>query len=180
MEPFVIDVPDAVLADLRERLVRTRHLTGWDRSGWADGTDPAYLDDLIEWWRDGFDWRARERWLNGFPHYRARIGPGRLHFVQLTAEHPGGSGRLPLLLCHGWPSTFRELLPVAQRLADRYDVVIPSLPGYCFSDPLCGLGASDRIPHIYATLMTEVLGYRRFGVHGGDIGAMVANRMALD
>jgi pimeloyl-ACP methyl ester carboxylesterase len=110
-----------------------------------------------------------------------------LHFVH---ERGKGPAPLPLVLTHGWPSTFYELLPLVPLLTDpashggdptdAFDVVIPSLPGYGFSDPLSGRGSANRVPELWAELMTEVLGYTRFGAHGGDIGAMVANRLALE
>jgi pimeloyl-ACP methyl ester carboxylesterase len=109
-----------------------------------------------------------------------------------TSYTNGGQGPapLPLVLTHGWPSTFYELLPLVPLLtdpashggnpADAFDVVIPSLPGYGFSDPCQGRGSANRVPGLWAQLMCEVLGYEWFGAHGGDIGAMVANRLALE
>jgi pimeloyl-ACP methyl ester carboxylesterase len=110
-----------------------------------------------------------------------------LHFVHVRGTGPAP---LPLVLTHGWPSSFYELLPLVSLLtdpashggdpADAFDVVIPSLPGYGFSDPLQGRGSANRVPGLWAQLMSDVLGYDRFGAHGGDIGAMVANRLALE
>ncbi|GAB3756882.1 epoxide hydrolase family protein [Microlunatus parietis] len=177
MEPFTVQVPESVLSDLADRLSRTRWSRPWDRPGWEDGVDQSYLRDLVAWWQDGFSWRAREAELNRYDHFRAAVRGTVLHFVVVRARRP--KGRMPLLLCHGWPSTFYELLPLADRLS-QVDVVIPSLPGYGFSDPLDGFRSANRIPALYAGLMTEVLGYSRFGIHGGDIGAMVANRLALE
>jgi pimeloyl-ACP methyl ester carboxylesterase len=110
-----------------------------------------------------------------------------LHFVHVRGKGPAP---LPLVCTHGWPSTFYELLPLVGLLtdpaghggdaADAFDVVIPSLPGYGFSDPLPGHGGSSRIPGLWARLMTQVLGYTRFGAHGGDIGAYVTNRLGYE
>jgi pimeloyl-ACP methyl ester carboxylesterase len=130
---------------------------------------------------------AQEAAINRFAQFRAIVDGVRLHFVH---ERGKGPAPLPLVLSRGWPSTFYELLPLVPLLtdpashggdpADAFDVVIPSLPGYGFSDPLQGPGSANRVPGLWATLMTDVLGYARFGAHGGDIGAMVANRLALE
>ena len=187
MEGFRIAVPQATLDDLRERLARTRWPGELDGPGWEDGTSLAYLRELVGWWQTGFDWRAQEAAINRYPQFRAMVDGIGLHFVHARGRGPAP---LPLVLTHGWPSTFYELLPLVPLLtdpashggeaADAFDVVIPSLPGYGFSDPLQGRGSANRVPELWARLMTEVLGYGRFGAHGGDIGAMVANRLAVE
>jgi pimeloyl-ACP methyl ester carboxylesterase len=186
-EPFELRVPQAVLDDLRDRLARTRWAGALDGPGWEDGTSPAWLRDLAAYWERDFDWRAHEAAINRFAHFRAAVDGVRLHFVH---ERGRGPAPLPLVLTHGWPSTFYELLPLVSRLtdpaahgadpADAFDVVIPSLPGYGFSDALPGRGSAARIPGLWLTLMRDVLGYERFGAHGGDIGAMVTNRLAYE
>jgi pimeloyl-ACP methyl ester carboxylesterase len=145
------------------------------------------MRELVEWWRTRFDWRAQEAAINRFPQFRVTLDGIGLHFVHVRGKGPAP---LPLILTNGWPSTFYELLPLVPLLTDparhggdpaeAFDVVIPSLPGYGFSDPLRGTGSTNRVPGMWAKLMTEVLGYARFGAHGGDIGAMVANRLALE
>jgi pimeloyl-ACP methyl ester carboxylesterase len=187
LERFMVEVPQATLDDLAERLARTRWPGALDGSSWEDGTSPAFLRELVGWWQSGFDWRAQEAAINRFPQFRATVDGVGLHFVHVRGKGPAP---LPLVLTHGWPSTFFELLPLVPLLtdpvshavdaADAFDVVIPSLPGYAFSDPLVGRGSANRVPELWAKLMTEVLGYDRFGAHGGDIGAMVANRLALE
>jgi pimeloyl-ACP methyl ester carboxylesterase len=187
VERFVVDVPQSTLDDLGERLARTRWPPALDGGGWEDGTSLAFLRELVGWWQTGFDWRAQEAAINRFAQFRATVGGVRLHFVHVRGQGPAP---LPLVLTHGWPSTFYELLPLVPLLtdpashggdpADAFDVVIPSLPGYGFSDPLQGRGSANRVPALWAQLMSEVLGYERFGAHGGDIGAMVANRLALE
>jgi pimeloyl-ACP methyl ester carboxylesterase len=187
VEPFRIAVPQPTLDDLAERLAHTRWPGEPDGPGWEDGTSPAFLRELVGWWQTGYDWRAQEAALNRFPQFRATVDGVGLHFVQVRGKGPAP---LPLVLTRGWPSTFYELLPLVPLLtdpaahdadaADAFDVVIPSLPGYGFSDPLVGRGSANRVPALWATLMTDVLGYARFGAHGGDIGAMVANRLALE
>jgi pimeloyl-ACP methyl ester carboxylesterase len=184
VESFRIAVPQATLDDLAARLARTRWPEELDGSGWEDGTSLEFLRELVGWWQSGFDWRAQEAAINRFAQFRATVDGVRLHFVH---ERGKGPAPLPLVLTHGWPSSFYELLPLVPWLtdpashggdpADAFDVVIPSLAGYGFSDPLPGRGSSTRIAELWMRLMTEVLGYRRFGAHGGDIGAYVTNRL---
>ncbi|MGW4409871.1 epoxide hydrolase family protein [Nonomuraea sp. NPDC004702] len=175
--PFRIEVPDDVLDDLRTRLRNARFTRSLDHRPWEGGTDPAYLRELVTYWADGFDFRAQEARLNELDHCKAPVRGRDLHFVRIP-----GTGRapLPILLCHGWPSSFMEMLPLAARLADparyggdpgdSFDVVIPSMPGFLYSDlpdePLTR-PAMARMLHL---LMTEVLGHERYGAFGGDIG----------
>ncbi|MFI7462521.1 epoxide hydrolase family protein [Nonomuraea sp. NPDC049646] len=174
---FRIEVPDDVLDDLRSRLRNARFTRSLDHRPWEGGTDPAYLRELVTYWADGFDFRAQEARLNELDHRKAPVQGRDLHFVRIP-----GTGRapLPILLCHGWPSSFLEMLPLAARLADparyggdpadSFDVVIPSMPGFLYSDlpdePLTR-PAMARMLHL---LMTEVLGHERYGAFGGDIG----------
>jgi pimeloyl-ACP methyl ester carboxylesterase len=186
-EPFTLHVGHAALGDLRERLSRARWPGVLDGTGWEDGTSSAWMRDLVDWWCDGFDWRAQEAEINRFAHFHAKVGDPRLHFIH---ERGHGPSPLPLVLTHGWPSTFCELLPLiplltqperhGARADDAFDVVIPSLPGFGFSESLAGRGCSRRIPELWTRLMREVLGYDRFGAHGGDIGAMVTNRLGYE
>jgi hypothetical protein len=182
--PFTINVPGAVLRDLADRLARTRFPQP-TAAPWRAGTDPDYLRELITYWHDDFDWRARERELNALPQFTADIAGQRVHFVHVRAPSPG-SGRpaVPLVLTHGWPSSFLEMLPLAMLLTDptghgggphdAFDVVIPSLPGFAFSGlPPAGPVTPPVIADLWARLMTGVLGYPRFGAYGGDIGSHV-------
>jgi len=187
VQRFTLEVPDSALDDLQQRLARTRWGQELDDPGWEDGTSPAWLRELVAWWREGYDWRAQEAAINRFAHFHARIDGIRIHFVH---ERGCGPDPLPIVLTHGWPSTFYELLPLVPLLtdpqrhggdaSDAFDVVIPSLPGYGFSEPLAGRGSSRRIPDIWLGLMRDVLGYERFAAHGGDIGAMVTNRLGYE
>src|ERR1700681_2736425 len=139
VEPFLIHVDDAVLSDLRRRILATRWPAPAPGPAWGQGTDLAYLKSLLADWCGGFDWRAEEHRINRFHQYRASIDGVAIHFVHERAV--AGSG-IPLLLLHGWPSTFIELLPLVPLLTTpgehgidgpAFDVVIPSLPGYAFS-----------------------------------------------
>jgi len=175
IEPYAVAVPDAILADLRERIRRTRWPDPAPGEPWSQGTDLNYLRGLLAYWADGFDWRERERRLNRYEHRVAEVEGVRIHFV-----HSRGAGDgLPLILTHGWPSTFVELLPLVDRLGDRFDLVVPSLPGYAFSQrpPRTGV---DRafVARVWHRLM-QGLGYERYGAQGGDFGAGVATHMAL-
>jgi pimeloyl-ACP methyl ester carboxylesterase len=187
VQPFSVAVDTAVLDDLRARIHRTRLPEAAPGERWAQGTDRDWLEGLLGYWADAFDWRAAEREFNRFAHYRARIGDAVVHFVHERARHGGG---IPLILGHGWPSCFAELLPLVPLLTDpaghgisgpAFDVVIPSLPGYGFSNRPA---APERVTYRYVaglwhTLMRD-LGYARYAAGGGDFGAGIATFMALD
>ena len=187
VRPFTVAVPEAALADLRQRLARTRWPDEVAGAGWDYGTNLAYLRDLIAYWRDGFDWRAREAALNGFAHYRAEVDGFGLHFVH---ERGTGANPLPLLMLHGWPSSFVQMLKILPLLtdpaahggdaADAFDVVAASLPGYGFSDRPTVPGMNvTKMAELFTTLMVEELGYARFAVRGTDLGAGVSKGIAL-
>ncbi len=186
-EPFTIRIEEEVLADLRERLSRTRWPGEIPGSGWDYGTNQAYLKELVEYWRTRYDWRAQEKAINELHHYRATVEGLGIHFIH---EKGKGPSPLPLLILHGWPGSFYEFMKVIRPLtdpassggdpADAFDVVIPSLPGYGFSDPPKERGLNiQRMADLLARLMTEVLGYSRYGAQGGDWGAMIASRLGF-
>src|SRR6266516_8155163 len=136
IQPFSVAVDAAVIGDMRARIRGTRLPAAAPGKRWAQGTDRDWLEGLLGYWADGFDWRAAEREMNRFAHYRAQIGDAAVHFVHERARHGGG---IPLVLGHGWPSCFTELLPLVALLTDpgrhgidgpAFDVVRPSLPGY--------------------------------------------------
>jgi pimeloyl-ACP methyl ester carboxylesterase len=184
-EPFSLHVPDAAIADLRERLARTRFPDQAPGAPWAYGTDVAYLQQLVDYWHTGFDWRAQEARLNTFPQYQARLCDIDLHFLHVPGQGPAPC---PLLLLHGWPGSVFEFLDLIPRLsdparfggdpADAFTVVAPSLPGYGLSftrgQPRFGI---EAIADCVAALMRDVLGYSRFAAQGGDWGAFVASRL---
>ncbi len=167
MESFTIAVPSEVLDDLRSRLARTRYTTP-SAPGWAAGADPAYLRSLVEYWATDFDWRAAEARLNAYPQFLDR---GQ-HFVHLRRD----ASRPPVLLAHGWPSSFVEMLPLADLL--DVDVVIPSLPGFLYSKLVDGPITRAAIAEAFHTLMTETLGYERYFAFGGDIGGAASAWLA--
>ena len=184
--PFTIEVDDAVLEDLRRRLTDTRWSGEIPGSNWDYGTNLAYLKELIEYWRTEFDWRALERRLNSFNHYKTTIDGQGLHFIH---EQGKGPNPIPLVITHGWPGTFFEMHKIIPYLADpgshggdpadAFDVVVPSMPGYGFSDP-----TTQRGMHVFKTSdlwikLMQGLSYSRFGAQGGDWGASVTNYLGF-
>ncbi|HET9793016.1 MAG TPA: epoxide hydrolase [Thermoanaerobaculia bacterium] len=182
--PFSIRIDEEVLSDLRSRIRNTRWPDPAPGAPWEQGTDLEYLKRLLGYWADGFDWRAQERRLNTFRHFRAEVGEIRVHFVHERARRGRG---IPLILTHGWPSTFAEYLPLVPLLTDpeahgidgpAFDLVIPSLPGYGFSERPAQ--ASYRtVARLWHGLMRG-LGYERYAAGGGDFGAGVAAYMAVE
>ena len=168
-EPFSIQVDEWVLTDLEDRIGRTRWPDQIPGIGWQQGTELEYLRQLLAYWADGFDWRAQERRLNQFDHFRARLDETHIHFVHQRARHGRG---IPLILTHGWPSSFVEYLPLVPLLTDpqahgidgpAFDVVIPSLPGYGFSQRPARTGVHyHHVADLWHRLM-QGLGYQRYG-----------------
>ncbi len=185
---FQIHVPDAVLEDLRGRLALSRLPDQIEGTGWDYGIPVDYLDELIAYWRDVYDWRAQETQLNAFPQFCTRIDGQSIHFMHLRSPRPDA---FPLLLTHGWPGSVVEFLAAIPGLtepealggssADAFHVVAPSLPGYGFSEQTLTRGWDvQRIALAFIELMRR-LGYTRYGAQGGDWGAQVATRIgALD
>lgn len=180
--PYRIGFGEQAIADLHRRIDATRWPAIPFATGWSAGTDDGVLRDLVRYWRRGYDWFGAERALNRHVHLRGPAGgPEALHCVVLAH---GGAGRVPLLLLHGWPGSFAELLPAAELLAGGagggpgFDVVVPSLPGFGLSEAPRGPGMHPgRIAERMHALMAE-LGYARYGVQGGDWGAIVGARLA--
>lgn len=151
VEPFKIDVPQPVLDDLHERLVRVRWPDEVDGAGWDYGTNLDYLKELTAYWQGDFDWREQEARLNLFDHYKTEIDGLGLHFIH---ERGKGPNPTPLLLLHGWPDSFYrfyKLIPMLTdperyggKAEDSFDVVVPSLPGYGFSDRPTQIGMSEQ------------------------------------
>ena len=181
MTPYRIDVPEADLADLRDRLRRTRWPEPETVDGWSQGVPLAYLRDLCDYWAGGYDWRRLESRLNAIPQLRVEIGGLGIHVLHARSPHPGA---LPLVLTHGWPGSIVEFLKVIGPLtdppdpADAFHVVCPSLPGYGFSDKPATAGwGVQRIAAAWAELMAR-LGYPRYGAQGGDWGTSVTTSLA--
>ena len=182
--PFTVDVPQPTLDDLHSRLERTRWTDDID-DGWSFGASHEELAALVEYWTRSFDWRRQEAAMNRVPQFRADVDGVGIHFL-----HARGSGDrpLPIVLTHGYPDSFlrfAKLIPLLAHpeayggdSADAFDVVVPSLPGFGFSDKPSKPGAIFRVGGLWHELMTRILGYRRFAAHGGDWGSTVTEQLA--
>ncbi|MCW5890252.1 MAG: epoxide hydrolase [bacterium] len=184
LTPFRIAVPDATLADLRERLARTRFPDELTDVGWDYGTPLALMRDLVAYWRDQYDWRSQEAALNLFPQWKAQVDDLGIHFLHVKGKGPKP---FPLVITHSWPGSVAEFTRIIPLLtdpgayggdpADAFDVVAPSMPGYGFSDHARTRGMdAERIAALWAKLM-QGLGYARFGAHGGDWGSIVSTHL---
>jgi pimeloyl-ACP methyl ester carboxylesterase len=172
---FRVEVPEAVLDDLRDRLARTRWPDQIPNSGWGYGTDLAYLQDLCEYWGTKFDWRAQEDRFNRWPHFLTTIDGQQIHFIHARSDRPDA---LPLIITHGWPGSVAEFLDIIEPLRADFHVVAPSLPGYGWSGPTTAPGWDvARVADAWKVLMAR-LGYSRYGAQGGDWGAFVSARLA--
>lgn len=188
-EPFTQQAAPEALEDLRARLRATRWPDAPQDAGWSSGIDVGYLRELVGYWADEFDWPAQEQALARLPRFRARVGGLGIHFVHARAVAPTGPV-LPLVLSHGWPDSFWRYLKLIPLLtdpgahggdpADSFDVVVPDMPGYGYSERPSGppLNSID-VARLWAELMS-LLGYPRFGAAGGDIGSGVSRFLALD
>ncbi len=184
---FRIAIPETKLAAIRARVAEARIPRQMPSDALDNGMDATWLASLREYWLDGFDWRAQETSLNRFPQFLATIEGRDVHFYHVPGEGPNP---YPLLLTHGWPGSVREFLEAIDplthpsrhggRAADAFTVVIPSLPGFAFSQARAGPIQAKTTARLWHTLMTEVLGYRRFAAQGGDIGFSVTMYLALD
>lgn len=185
VRPFRIHVPQSMLDDLSERLAKVRWPDEIAGAGWDYGVNRQFLKNLADYWQSTFDWRAHETSLNRFSHFKASVDSQDIHFVH---ERGIGTAPFPLVITHGWPSSFAEMLKIVPLLTDpvshggkaedAFDVIIPSLPGYGFSGRPTSRGCNvQRIAAMWNGLMTDILGYSRFGAHGSDWGASVTARL---
>ncbi|HEY8317915.1 MAG TPA: epoxide hydrolase [Amnibacterium sp.] len=184
-KPFRFSVQDDELQDLRDRIRRTRWPKTWPAPAWEAGTDRRELEHLARYWADGFDWRRQERLIAALPSFMTDLGGESVHYLLFESERPGA---LPIVLTHGWPSSVLELVPLAQRLArpsefggrpqDAFTVVVPSLPGFGFSPQASTVPAAVPTHEQWHRLMRDELGFARYGVHGGDLGAGISTRLA--
>jgi microsomal epoxide hydrolase len=186
LTPFRIDVPQADLDDLRDRLARTRWPDELPGAGWDYGIPLEYTKELAGYWRTGYDWRVHEARLNGFGQFTTTIDGQRIHFLHIRSA---SSGALPLIVTHGWPGSVVEFMEIIGPLTDpaafggasddAFDLVIPSIPGYGFSGPTTDRGWDvRRVARAWASLMAR-LGYQRYGAQGGDWGAIISRELGL-
>ena len=186
-KPFTLDISDAEIADLRQRLARTRFPDQAPDAPWAYGTDVGYLRNLVQYWNTAFDWRAQEAKLNAFPQFKVPLHGIDVHYLHVPGKGPEPK---PLLLMHVWPGSVFEFLEIIPRLTDparfggkaedAFTVIAPSLPGYGLSfQPNQKRFSIPEIADCFADLMTEVLGYRTFGAQGGDWGAFTCSALGV-
>ena len=187
VKPFTIAVENSVLDDLRQRLADTRWPDEIPNTGWDYGSNLTYIKELVDYWRTDFDWRAQEAELNAFNHFKSEVDGLDIHFIH---EKGKGPNPIPLIITHGWPSCFFEMTKIIPLLADpashggdaadSFDVVAPSLPGFGFSDHAQDRGMEvQRVAGMWNKLMTQNLGYPKFGAQGGDIGSGVTARLGF-
>jgi pimeloyl-ACP methyl ester carboxylesterase len=185
IRPFRIEIPQADLDDLQDRLARTRYAPPAPGDSWDYGTPVSYLKEMVERWQ-AFNWREVEDRLNAYPNFITEIDGQPIHFIHVRSGEPGAR---PLLLAHTYPGSVLDYLdmidllvdPVAHggRAEDAFDVVVPSMPGFGFSTPLLGGGwTMARVARAYDTLMRR-LGYDAYGIHGSDGGAMISRELAV-
>ncbi len=187
IEKFTIKIPDTILEDLRHRLDLTRWPDQLESVDWQMGSKFSFMKSLADYWRDKYDWRRQEALLNQLPQYRVSIDGFHVHFVHVRSAVPKA---LPLIITHGWPGSFIEMVKIIPLLTDpeahggksddAFDVIVPSLPGYGFSDRPRERGMDPfRIAALWKRLMDE-LGYHRFGAQGGDWGSAVSTALGLE
>jgi len=185
IQPFKIDVPEADLRDLRDRLARTRWPDDLPGVGWDYGVPAGYLGELADYWRNRYDWRAQEAQLNRYPQFTTTIDGQKIHFLHVRSPR---NDALPMVMTHGWPGSVAEFLDVVGPLtdplahggtaADAFHLVIPSIPGFGFSGPTHEKGWNvARVATAWATLMDR-LGYARYSAQGGDMGALISPELA--
>lgn len=183
IQPFIIDIQPSTIEDLKKRLNNTRWPDGQiNRLDWLEGTNEKYLQALCSYWAEDFDWTTQQAYLNTFKHYKAEIDGDQLHFIH---EKGRGERSVPLLLIHGWPDSFVRFLNIIPLLTEpdengfSFDVIIPSIPGYGFSDKPTAPGMNPvKIAELFARLMIQHLGYHKFTVHGGDWGSTITEMLA--
>jgi pimeloyl-ACP methyl ester carboxylesterase len=180
---FTVNFKQSIIDDLKARIANTRWTNEIENSKWEYGTNKTYLKELCDYWQNEFDWKKQEDHLNSFSHYKTTIDGIGLHFIHQKGE---GINSIPLLLTHGWPDSFVRFLKIIPLLtkADEngfsFDVIIPSIPGFGFSDIPTETGMNTkRIAKLFTKLMSEELGYEKFVAHGGDLGTGITEQIAL-
>jgi pimeloyl-ACP methyl ester carboxylesterase len=187
IEKFTINISDSLLADLGRRLDATRWPDELENVGWELGSSLSYMKSLADYWRNGYEWRRQEARLNQLPQYRVALDGFHVHFVHVRSKH---LKPLPLIITHGWPGSFVEMVKIIPLLTDpeahggsaedAFDVIVPSLPGYGFSDRPTERGMNPfKVAALWARLMTE-LGYERFAAQGGDWGSTISTAIGLN
>jgi pimeloyl-ACP methyl ester carboxylesterase len=183
--PFIIDIPQADLDDLRSRLRNTRWPDDVGNSSWTYGVERSWLQEMVRYWAEEYDWRVHEAAMNALPNFKVELDGIPVHFIHVRGKGPNP---VPLIATHGWPWTFWDMRHLIGPLtdpaayggdpADSFDVIVPSLPGFGFSSPMRTEGVNvRRTAELWVRLMTEVLGYDRFAAYGGDWGSIVTSEL---
>ncbi|MFT4413304.1 epoxide hydrolase family protein [Fredinandcohnia humi] len=186
IHPFRIEIPQTEIDDLNDRLDRTRWPDELPGLGWSYGTPMHVVKEMVDYWRNGYNWREYEARFNSYPQFITEIDGANVHFFHVRSEEPNA---MPLILSHGWPGSFAEFIDMIDLLTDprsnggdpndAFHVVIPSVPGYTFSGPTRDTGwNSRRIARAWASLMNR-LGYERYAAHGGDGGSLITRELGM-
>jgi pimeloyl-ACP methyl ester carboxylesterase len=185
LESFRIEIPQGTLDDLKSRLERTRWPDEVKGSGWSMGTNLDYMKELTDYWQHKYDWRKHEAKLNEFKQFKTKVDGTEIHFIHERSKNPNAT---PIILFHGWPDSFYRFHKVIPMLADparyggdpnnSFDVIVPSIPGTGFSERKAM--APDALADLFAELMTEVLGYKKFVSAGGDGGTLITKSLSLN
>lgn len=186
IRPFRIEIPQTEIDDLHDRLDRTRWPDELPGVGWSYGTPMPIVKEMVDYWRNGYNWREYEARFNRYPQFITEIDGTNVHFFHVRSKEPNA---VPLILTHGWPGSFAEFIDMIDLLTDprshggdpndAFHVVIPSVPGYTFSGPTRDTGwNSRRIARAWATLMNR-LGYERYAAHGGDGGSLITRELGM-
>lgn len=176
MKPFTVNISETVLTDLKNRIQNTRWPGEAEGSDWHFGTSEKYLKEITDYWINGYDWKKHQDQLNQYPQYTTDIDGIQIHFQYIKGK---GSNSIPLLLTHGWPDTFyrfHKIIPLLTEGEQTFDLIIPSIPGFGFSDKIAI--SSEAVADVWIKLMTETLGYNKFCAAGGDVGMGVTKALA--
>ena len=180
IQPFSVNIPQPILDDLKLRLKQVRWPDEITDSGWNYGSNLSYMKELTEYWQHTFDWRKIENEINAYPNFTAEINGHQIHFLHIRGI---GKRSVPLIITHGWPGSFLEMMKLIPLLTEdpdlSFDLVIPSIPGFGFSGKVTVPGCSSAdVADIWHQLMTK-LGYERYGAQGGDIGSGISTWLSL-
>lgn len=176
MNPFTVNVSETVINDLKNRIQNTRWPGEEEGSGWNFGTSESYLKELAGYWANEYDWKKQEKQLNQYPQYLTEIDGIQIHFQYIKGKSKNAK---PLVLTHGWPDSyyrFHKIIPLLTEGEQDFDLVIPSIPGFGFSEKVAI--SSEAVADLWKKLMTETLGYKKFYAAGGDIGMGVTKALA--
>lgn len=180
IKPFSVNIPQQQLDDLKFRLKNTRWPDEITGSGWTYGADLSYMKTLTDYWQNTFDWRKTEKEINAYPNFIAEINGHQIHFLHIKGK---GKRSIPLIITHGWPGSFLEMMQLIPLLTENpevsFDLVIPSIPGFGFSGKVTEPGCNSAVvAELWHELMAE-LGYEKYGAQGGDIGAGISTWLSL-